>query len=65
MVFIPIQAVCERPVHWLPSKPACGDRKLWKMTAENMLLHDFRRFRKDEAGAKRMTEISFENGLII
>ncbi|MBP1173186.1 hypothetical protein JOE49_000438 [Paenibacillus sp. PvR133] len=38
---------------------------MWKMTAENMLLHDFRRFRKDEAGAKRMTEISFENGLII
>ncbi|ALP37428.1 hypothetical protein E4V51_08545 [Paenibacillus sp. 28ISP30-2] len=49
MVFIPIQAVRERPVHWLPSKLACGDRQLWKMTAENMLLHDVRRFRKDEA----------------
>ncbi|TKH33822.1 hypothetical protein C1I59_21405 [Paenibacillus polymyxa] len=49
MVFISIQAVRERPIHWLPSKQTCGDRQLWKMTAENMLLHDVRRFRKDEA----------------
>ncbi|RGL29911.1 hypothetical protein DXC69_23895 [Paenibacillus polymyxa] len=49
MVFIPIQAVRERPVHWLPSKSACGDRQLWKMTAENMLLHDVGRFRKDKS----------------
>ncbi|WP_235209051.1 hypothetical protein [Paenibacillus polymyxa] len=39
----------ERPVHWLPSKPACGDRQLWKMTAENMLLHDVGWFRKDKS----------------
>ncbi|AZK48911.1 hypothetical protein EIM92_07575 [Paenibacillus lentus] len=43
-----VWAVRERPVYWLPSKPACVDRQLWKMTAENMLLHDIRRFRKVE-----------------
>ncbi|WFA19856.1 hypothetical protein ERY13_22725 [Paenibacillus mucilaginosus] len=48
-IYIPIQAVRERPVHWLPSKPACGDRQMRKTTAENILLHDARRFRTDEA----------------
>lgn len=41
--------LCARTSPLATEKPACGDRKVWKMTAENMLLHDVRRFRKDEA----------------
>ncbi|MNZ75713.1 hypothetical protein D3C78_941970 [compost metagenome] len=41
---------CARETSPLATQQAgYGERKLWKMTAENMLLHDVRRFRKDEA----------------
>lgn len=45
--FLYLFKLCERETSPLATrKPACGDRQLWKMTAENMLLHDVRRFRK-------------------